>query len=108
MSALRENRFPQAILIDGPAGIGKKALAIPISPIVAGIWPSEAGAWANEDEYSVFWPKNSSHGFIKDNERGELLWLLLPRATIKADPTVMPTDDALHNAAIAGIWGAAS
>ena len=47
----------------------KKALAIPISPIVAGIWPSEAGAWANEDEYSVFWPKNSSHGFIKDNER---------------------------------------
>lgn len=86
----------------------KKALAIPISPIVAGIWPSEAGAFSNEDEYSVFWPKNSSHGFIKDNERGELLWLLLPRATIKADPTVMPTDDALHNAASAGIWGGAS
>jgi DNA polymerase-3 subunit delta' len=31
MSALREGRFPQAILIDGPAGIGKKALAIEIS-----------------------------------------------------------------------------
>ena len=31
MSALRENRFPQAILIDGPAGIGKKALAMEIS-----------------------------------------------------------------------------
>lgn len=30
MSALRENRFPQAILIDGPAGIGKKALAMEI------------------------------------------------------------------------------
>ena len=28
MSALRENRFPQAVLIDGPAGIGKKALAM--------------------------------------------------------------------------------
>ena len=26
MAALRENRFPQAILIDGPVGIGKKAL----------------------------------------------------------------------------------
>lgn len=31
MSALRENRFPQSILIDGPAGIGKKALAMEIS-----------------------------------------------------------------------------
>ncbi len=30
MSALRENRFPQAILIDGPAGIGKKKLAAEI------------------------------------------------------------------------------
>ena len=84
----------------------KKALAVPISPAVAGIWPSEAGAFANEDEYSVFWPKNSSHGFIKDNERGELMWLLLPKATIKADPTVMPTDDAMADAAIAAIWGA--
>lgn len=31
MAALRENRFPQAILIDGPAGIGKKALAMEIA-----------------------------------------------------------------------------
>ena len=30
MSALRENRYPQAVLIDGPAGIGKKALAMEI------------------------------------------------------------------------------
>lgn len=84
----------------------KKALAIPISPVVAGIWPSEADALANEDEYSMFWPKNSSHGFIKDNERGELMWLLIPKATIKADPTVMPTDDQLQDAMMSGIWGA--
>lgn len=31
MSALRENRFPQSILIDGPAGIGKKALAMELA-----------------------------------------------------------------------------
>lgn len=31
MSALRENRFPQSILIDGPSGIGKKALALEIA-----------------------------------------------------------------------------
>ena len=31
MAALRECRFPQAILIDGPGGIGKKALAMEIA-----------------------------------------------------------------------------
>lgn len=31
MAALRENRFPQSILIDGPVGIGKKALAIELA-----------------------------------------------------------------------------
>lgn len=31
MSALRENRFPQSILIDGPVGIGKKALAMKLA-----------------------------------------------------------------------------
>lgn len=86
----------------------KKALAIPIDPSVAGIWPSEAGALANEGEYSIFWPKNSNHGFIKDNERGELLWMLLPKATIHADPTVLPTDAELSEVAMSAIWEAAS
>ena len=31
MAALREHRFPQSILIDGPVGIGKKALAMEIA-----------------------------------------------------------------------------
>ena len=31
MASLRERRFPQAILIDGPVGIGKKALALEIA-----------------------------------------------------------------------------
>lgn len=31
MAALRESRFPQSILIDGPVGIGKKALAIELA-----------------------------------------------------------------------------
>lgn len=70
----------------------KKALAIPIDPSVAGIWPSEAGGIATGDAYSLVWPKNSDHGFIKDNESGDLLWLLVPKATIPADPTVLPTD----------------
>lgn len=77
----------------------KKALAIPISPAVAGIWPSEAGAFANEEEFAMIWPKNSAHGFIKDAERNELLWLLVPKATIPADPDVLPTDDEMLSAA---------
>jgi len=73
----------------------KKALAVPINAAVADIWPSEVG----EGGTTMFWPKNSSHGFIKDKATGELLWLLIPKATIPADPTVLPSDDALVAAA---------
>ncbi len=47
----------------------------------------------------MIWPKGSNHGFIKDNERNELLWLLVPKATIPADPDVLPTDDEILTAA---------
>lgn len=83
---------------------GKKALAIPISPAVAGIWPSEAGGIAtggdyDDGPYHMFWPKGSSHGFIKETDTNELLWLLLPKAKIPADPSVLPTDDEMYAAA---------
>ncbi|MCQ2102049.1 MAG: AAA family ATPase [Fibrobacter sp.] len=41
MSALRENRFPQSILIDGPAGIGKKALAMKLAQALQCSDPNE-------------------------------------------------------------------
>lgn len=89
---------------------GKKALAIPIDPRVAGIWPSEAGAigtgGADDEPYALLWPKGSDHGFVKDTETGDLLWLLVPKATIKADPSVLPTDAELLDAAEAAIWSA--
>ena len=83
---------------------GKKALAIPISPAVAGIWPSEAGGIAtggdyDDGPYHMFWPKGSSHGFIKETDSNELLWLLIPKAKIPADPSVLPTDDEMCAAA---------
>ena len=40
MAALRENRFPQSILIDGPVGIGKKALAMEIAQALQCTSPS--------------------------------------------------------------------
>ena len=89
----------------------KKALAIPIDPSVAGIWPSEYGGYSTGGDYddgatSVFWPKGSSHGFIKENETGELLWLLVPHAKIPADKTVLPEDGDLLGAAEDAIWEA--
>ena len=86
----------------------KKALAIPIDASVAGIWPSEANAYANEDEYALIWPKNSSHGFIKDVEQNLLLWLLIPKATIPADKSVLPTDEETLKTAEEAVWEAFS
>ena len=81
----------------------KKALAIPIDPAVAGTWPSEANGvstgGADDEPYALIWPKGSSHGFIKDTETGDLLWMLVPKATIKADATVLPTDAEIFKAA---------
>lgn len=90
----------------------KKALAIPIDPAVAGIWPSEAGDIAtggsDDERYALIWPKGSKHGFIKDTESNDLLWLLIPKATIKADPTVLPTDEKILSEAEAAVWEAFS
>ena len=84
----------------------KKALAIPVDPSVAGIWPSEANAFANDDEYALVWPKNSSHGFIKDTDQNRLLWLLVPKATIPADKTILPDDETTLKAAEDAVWEA--
>lgn len=90
----------------------KKALAIPVDPAVAGIWPSEAGGiatgGADDERYALIWPKGSKHGFIKDTESNDLLWVLLPKATIKADPTVLPTDEKILSEAEEAVWEAFS
>lgn len=74
-----------------------KALAIPIDPSVAGMNPREVNAVTGG--IAMFWPKNSSHGFLKDEDSGELLWLLVARSSMKADPTVLPTVSELEQAA---------
>lgn len=81
----------------------KKALAIPLSPIVAGIWPSEAPG-----NLDLFWPKNSSHGFLKDSNSSEILYLLVPKVTIRADKNVLPTDEEYYSAAQEAILEAMS
>ena len=79
----------------------KKALAIPLSPLVQDIWPSE-----QPSGLELFWPKNSPHGFLKDKDTSELLYLLVSKATIPADKTVLPEDADILKAAEEAIWEA--
>lgn len=79
----------------------KKALAIPISPLVQDIWPSELGG-----ALDLIWPKSSSHGFLKDPVTSELLYLLVSKAEFAPDSSVLPTDDQMLKAAEEAIWEA--
>ncbi len=74
----------------------KKSLAMPIDPIVAGIWPSEY----TQAGHKLF---KTPGGALGDSETGKILYILLPRATIPADPSVLPTDEEIANAATLGL-----
>ena len=93
---------------------GGRALAIPLAAEVYGRKPSEWSGFRRGDEadgddvLQRFWPKNSAHGFLKHRDTGELYYLLVPRATIKADPSVLPSDGEMLDAAQEGIMEAVS
>ena len=74
---------------------GKKALAMPIDPAVAGIWPSEYS-----QDHKLF---KTPAGALGDADSGKILYILLPKVTIPADPTVLPTDEEIENAATLGM-----
>lgn len=67
---------------------GKKALAIPIDPEVAGIWPSEYDPTEKHEKTFI-----SPGGAIGDRETGKILYILLPKVNIPEDKSVLPTDD---------------
>lgn len=68
----------------------KKALAVPVDPAVAGIWPSEYSR-----DHQLF---KTPGGALGDAETGKILYILLPKATIPEDKTVLPDDAAIFNA----------
>lgn len=68
----------------------KKALAMPIDPAVAGIWPSEYS-----QDHKLF---KTPGGALGDAETGKILYILLPKATIPADQSVLPTDAEIFGA----------
>ena len=78
----------------------KKALALPIDPAVAGIWPSEYSR-----DHKLF---KTPGGALGDADTGKILYILLPKATIKADKSVLPTDEETLNTAEEAVWEAFS
>ena len=84
---------------------GGKALAIPLDAEVYGKNPRKWSGFRRGDEpgdddvLSVFWPKNSAHGFLKERDTGDLLYLLVPSVTLRADRSVLPEDGEMEAAA---------
>ena len=68
----------------------KKALAVPVDPAVAGIWPSEYS-----HDHQLF---KTPGGALGDADTGKILYILLPKATIPADQSVLPTDAEIFGA----------
>jgi len=73
-----------------------KALAIPKRADVAGTRPKEVDPM--REKFALVWPKGEKVGSLRDKENDQIVYLLVPKATIKADPTVLPSDDALLDA----------
>lgn len=76
---------------------GHKALAIPKAAAVAGKRPAEADP--SRQKLALVWPKGEKTGTLRDKESGEVVYLLVAKATIPKDETVLPTDAAMYDAA---------
>ena len=74
-----------------------KALAIPKSPATAGKRPAEYDP--DRSKLALVWPEGARTGSLRDKETGETVYLLVSKATIKADKSVLPDDAALLDAA---------
>ena len=77
-------------------GPGKKALAVPKHPAAAGRRPAELDP--DRSKLSLVWPKGKSTGTLRNKESGEVYYLLIPKATIQADQSILPTEAALVDA----------
>lgn len=76
---------------------GHKALAIPKSAATVGKRPAEFDP--SRIKLALVWPKGKSTGTLRDKTTGDVVYLLVPKATIAPDPAVIPDDTALLDAA---------
>lgn len=75
---------------------GHKALAIPKVAAVAGKRPAEADPYRSK--FAIVWPKGKTAGTLRDKETNEVVYLLVPKATIPEDKTILPTEDEMVDA----------
>lgn len=78
-----------------------KALAIPKSIQGAGKRPAEADP--DHTKFALIWPKGKTAGTLRDKETDEVVYLLVPKAKIKEDKTVLPTDAELESAGMSAM-----
>ena len=75
---------------------GHKALAIPKSIQGAGKRPAEADP--DHTKFALVWPKGEKTGTLRDKETDEVVYLLVSKATIPEDKTILPTEDEMFEA----------
>ena len=80
---------------------GHKALAIPKSIKGAGKRPSEIDP--DRTKFALVWPKGKTTGTLRDKETDEVVYLLVSKATIPEDKTVLPTDAELESAGMSAM-----
>ena len=73
-----------------------KALALPKSPATAGTRPKEFDP--DRAKLALVWPKGETAGTLRDKETDEVVYLLVSKAKIKEDKTVLPTEDEMFEA----------
>ena len=78
-------------------GAGKKALAIPQHPATAGKRAAQFDP--SRTLLSLVWPKGEKAGTLREKETGDVYYLLVARANIHADPSVLPEESAILDAA---------
>jgi hypothetical protein len=84
-----------------PTG-GKKYIAIPQVPRLAGVWPSEHTEKGGE---LIFIPRANGKAILAERSGADgaltVLYRLLPQTTHKPDPTVLPEQSEIDSAAAA-------
>lgn len=80
---------------------GHKALAIPQVAAVAGKRPAEVDP--SRQKFALVWPKGKATGTLRDKESGEVVYLLVAKAKIPKDETVLPSEAEMYDAATAAM-----
>ena len=80
---------------------GHKALAIPKSIQGAGKRPAEADP--DHTKFALVWPKGEKTGTLRDKETDEVVYLLVSKATIPEDKTILPTESEMESAGMAAM-----